>query len=323
LSATHPAWLVESVGTPWSLALREQDNMPPANGEVVVETAFSALNFADGLMLEGKYQVRPPLPFVPGHEFAGTVVHSACGRLPVGTQVAAQVPHGALAARVRLAGERCVVVPPGLGLDVAAAVLISYTTAHLALHVKARVQPGDTVLIHAAAGALGTAAAQLARAAGARVLGVVSSEEKKAVALTAGCDEVFLSGTHWASDVRNAVGSRGLKAVLDSVGGETTTRSLKLLGWGGTLLIVGFSSGEIASLPVNRLLLKSQDIMGVYWSFDENPQQTLQMQHDLLAIVASGQLAPVIDSVWPAAELEPALHKLMAGATRGKVLLRW
>lgn len=319
----HAAWLVESVGTPWSLALREQDSVPPADGEVIVETAFSALNFADGLMLEGKYQVRPSLPFVPGHEFAGTVVHSACDRLPVGTRVAAQVPHGALTARVRLAGERCVVVPPGLGLEAAAAVLVSYTTAYLALHLKARVQAGDTVLIHAAAGALGTAAAQLARAAGARVLGVVSSEAKKAVALTSGCDEVFLSRADWVSDVRNAVGARGLKAVLDSVGGETTTRSLKLLGWGGALLIVGFSSGEIASIPVNRLLLRAQDIMGVYWSFEENPQQTLQMQQDVLAMVASGELAPVIDSVWPAAELEPALHKLMVGATRGKVLLSW
>jgi len=323
MSASYAAWLVESVGAPWSLALREQASGPPAAGEVVVETAYSALNFADGLMLEGKYQVRPPLPFVPGHEFAGTVVESAYERLPVGTQVAAQVPHGAFGARVRLAGDRCVVVPRGLGLDLAAAVLVSYTTAYLAIHRKARVQPGDMVLIHAAAGALGTAAAQLSKAAGAHVLGVVSSEAKKAVARTAGCDEVFLSDADWAAAVRGTVGLRGLDAVLDSVGGETTSRSLKLLGWGGALLVVGFSSGEIASIPVNRLLLKAQDIMGVYWSFEENPLQTLKMQQDMLAMVARGQLAPVIDSVWPAAQLEPALRNVMARVTSGKVLLQW
>lgn len=323
MSATYAAWQVESVGTPWSLVLREQASVPPADREVVVETAFSALNFADGLMLEGKYQVRPPLPFVPGHEFSGTVVESACDRLPIGTRVAAQVPYGALAARVRLPCERCVVVPPRLGLDVAAAVLISYTTAYMAIHRKARVQAGDTVLIHAAAGALGTAAAQLARAAGARVLGIVSSEAKKAVALAAGCDEVFLSGTDWVEAVRGTLGPRGLQAVLDSVGGETTSRSLKLLGWGGALLVVGFSSGEIASVQVNRLLLKAQDVMGVYWSFDESPQQTMQMQQNLLAMVASGQLAPVIDSVWPAAHLEPALRKVMTRVATGKVLLQW
>lgn len=323
MSASHLAWQVESVGTPWSLALREQATVPPAAGEVVVETAFSALNFADGLMLEGKYQVRPPLPFVPGHEFSGTVVQSACARLPVGSKVAAQVPHGAFAASVRLAGERCVAVPPGLGLDLAAAVLISYTTAFVAINRKARIQPGDTVLIHAAAGALGTAAAQLARAAGARVLGVVSSEMKKTAALAAGCHEVFLSDTDWVADVRETVGASGVNAVLDSVGGETTTRSLKLLGWGGKLLVVGFSSGDIASIPVNRLLLKAQDIMGVYWSFDENPAQTLQIQQDVLAMVAGGHVTSVIDSVWPAAQLEPALLGVMAGRTKGKVLLRW
>lgn len=323
MSPTYTAWQVDSVGTPWSLALCEQTSGPPAAGEVVVETAFSALNFADGLMLEGKYQVRPPLPFVPGHEFSGTVVKSACDQLPVGTRVAAQVPYGAFAAQVRLPGERCVVVPPGLGLDVAASVLISYTTAYMAIHRKARVQPGDTVLIHAAGGALGTAAAQLAKVAGARVLGIVSSEAKKAVALAAGCDEVFLSGTDWAADVRQAAGTRGVQAVLDSVGGETTMRSLKLLGWGGVLLVVGFSSGEIASIPVNRLLLKAQDVMGVYWSFDETPQQTRQMQQDLLAMAANGQLAPVIDSVWVATELEAALRSLMARTTSGKVVLHW
>lgn len=288
-----------------------------------METAYSALNFGDGLMLEGKYQVRPPLPFVPGHEFAGTVVQSACDQLPVGTKVAAQVPCGAFSAHVRLAGERCVVVPHGLGLDVAAAVLISYTTAHMAISRKARLKAGDTVLIHAAAGALGTAAAQLAKMAGARVLGVVSSESKKEVALAAGCDEVFLSSTNWSEAVRDTVRASGLQAVLDSVGGETTTRSLKLLGWSGSLLVAGFSSGDIASVQVNRLLLKAQNIMGVYWSFEENPKETLQMQKELLAMVSSGDLSPVIDSVWSAAELEPALRSVMSGTTRGKVLLRW
>jgi NADPH2:quinone reductase len=323
LSASHSAWQVEAVGAPWSLALREQETVPPAEGEVVVETAFSALNFADGLMLEGKYQVRPPLPFVPGHEFSGTVVQSASERLPVGSKVAAQVPHGAFAGRVRLASERCVVVPPGLGLDLAAAALISYTTAFVAINRKARIQPGETVLIHAAAGALGTAAAQLARAAGARVLGVVSSEAKRTAALAAGCHQVFLSDADWVAAVREIVGPSGVNAVLDSVGGETTTRSLKLLGWGGKLLVVGFSSGDIASIPVNRLLLKAQDIMGIYWSYDEDPGQTHQIQQDVLAMVADGQVAPVIDSVWPAAQLEPALLGVMAGRTKGKVLLRW
>lgn len=319
----HAAWQVERIGAPWALALRELPWEAPGAGEVVVQTAYSALNFADGLMLEGKYQVRPPMPFVPGHEFAGTVVESADDRLAVGTRVAAQVPNGAFSAHVRLAASRCMVVPEGIGLDRAAAVLVSYTTAYLAIERKARVQPGQTVLIHSAAGALGTAAVQLCKAAGARVLGVVGSEPKVAVARAAGCDEVFLSGSDWLAAVRGAVGERGLNAVLDSVGGDVTQKSLKLLGWGGVLLVVGFSSGEIASIPVNRLLLKAQDIMGIYWSFDENPQQTMEMQQGVLALVASGRLDPVIDSVWPVGELEPALRKVMAGESRGKVLLRW
>lgn len=317
-------WEVESVGTPWSLQSRSKKWPTCKPGQVLVETAFSALNFADGLMLEGKYQVRPSLPFVPGHEFAGTVIESAdTAALPVGSRVAAQVPYGALGGCVTIDIARCALVPDALTLDLAAASLVSYTTAYVAIHGKANIQPGQTLLVHAAAGGLGAAVVQLAKVAGARVIGVVGSEVKRAAALEAGCDHVLLSSEDWPAAVQTITGGGGIHAALDSVGGDATLKSLKLLAWGGTLLIVGFSSGDITSIPVNRLLLKAQNVMGVYWSYEINPVETMDLQARVLELVAAGKVKPAVDSVFPAAQLEAALEIVMKGRSRGKVLVQW
>ena len=293
-------------------------------GQVLVKVAFSALNFADGLMLEGKYQVRPELPFVPGHEFSGIVIESvAADSLPIGSRVVAQVPHGGLGGCISIDIARCVRVPNSLTLDVAAATLISYTTAYVAVHIKANIQPHQTMLVHAAAGALGSAVVQLAKAAGARVIGVVGSEGKRAAAYEAGCNHVLLASDDWASEVKMIAGADGIQIALDSVGGETTMKSLKLLSWGGTLLIAGFSSGEISSIHVNRLLLKAQSVMGVYWSYETNPTETIDLQTRVLDLVAAGKVRPAIDSIFPAAELKSALEKVMKSQSRGKVLVQW
>lgn len=318
------AWEVESVGTPWSLQFHSKKRPRCKPGQVLVKTAFSALNFADGLMLEGKYQIRPLLPFVPGHEFAGTVVESSdTEALPVGSRVAAQVPHGGLGGCVAIDMARCARVPDVLTLDVAAATLISYTTAYVAVHSKANIQPGQILLVHAAAGALGTAVVQLAKAAGASVIGLVGSEGKRTAALEAGCDHVLLSGEDWPAAVQAIAGAGGINAALDSVGGDATLKSLKLLAWGGKLLIAGFSSGDITSIPVNRLLLKAQNVMGVYWSYETNPAETMDLQARVLELVAAGKVRPAVDSVFPAAQLEAALEKVMTGRSRGKVLVQW
>ncbi len=293
MSQSFNAWEVETVGAPWSLKFRNKDALICGSGQCIVKTAYSALNFADGLMLEGKYQVRPPLPFVPGHEFSGIVLESSDNAaLPPGTRVAAQVSHGGLGAHVCIDIARCVRVPDSAALDLAAATLISYTTAYVAMHEKARVQPGQTVLVHAAAGALGTAAVQLAKAAGARVIGVVGSDAKRSTAQEAGCDHVLLSSEDWAAQVLAIAGRDGVHAALDSVGGDITQKNLRLLAWGGSLLVVGFSSGDIASIPVNRLLLKAQNVMGVYWSYEVNPEATTALQGRVLGLLAAGQGRP-------------------------------
>ena len=324
MAGDYLSWEVESVGSPWILRSRFMKRPICKPGQVLVKSVFSALNFADGLMLEGKYQVRPELPFVPGHEFSGVVIESSdAGFLPIGSRVVAQVPYGGLGGIVAIDIARCVRVPNSLTLDVAAAALISYTTAYVALHIKANIQPGQTLLVLAAAGALGSAVVQLAKVAGARVIGVVGSIGKRAAAYEAGCNHVLLSSDDWASEVKMIAGADGVQTALDSVGGEATMKSLKLLSWGGTLLIAGFSSGEISSIHVNRLLLKAQSVMGVYWSYETNPTQTIDLQTRVLDLVAAGKVRPAIDSIFPAAELESALEKVMKSQSRGKVLVQW
>lgn len=316
------AWIVEQFGSLEDLAFRDVPVPSPGPGTVLVKVSKAGLNFADGIAVRGRYQVRTPPPFVLGSEIAGIVAEAdeASGFAP-GDRVMAQVPAGAF-------GEYCIVeaahlvrLPGELDLISAAALPVSYTTAHVALIGKGGLRPDELVLIHAAAGGLGFAATQIAKWRGARVIATAGSEEKCALAAANGADHVLTYRSEdWTDKVR-ALAPQGPDMVLDPVGGETTLRSLRLLAWGGRLLLAGFAGGQPAAIPANQLLVRAASAIGVFWSLEREAGTIVPIQREIAALAASGSLRPHIGELIPMPELKRGLIALENGSTVGKIIL--
>jgi len=325
---TMRAWVVKQYGAPKDLVF-ERIPVPslseggPDAPDTLVKVEAVGLNFADEIAIAGRYQDRIEPPFVPGNEFAGTVVQTrGSSRFQPGDRVACQVRNGAFAEYCAVPSHRLMAIGD-LPAPVAAALPVSYTTAHVALFQKARLKAGQTVLIHAAAGGLGIAATQLARSVGAHIIATAGSEEKRRIAVENGADHVIdYRQPDWHEAVR-ALAPQGVDIVVDPVGGQTTERSLRLLGWQGQLLICGFASGDIAALKANYMLVKSASVHGVYWSFERNPVEIAAIQRELVAHCAEGRIKPVIRHVRPIGELIAAITALGTRQTVGKVVLSW
>lgn len=325
---TMRAWVVKQYGKPEDLVL---DRIPvpslreggPEPLDTLVKVEAAALNFADEIAIAGRYQDRIEPPFVPGNEFAGTVVQTGGNsRFQIGDRVACQVRSGAFAEYCAAPSRRLMAIGD-LPAPVAAALPISYTTAYIALFQKANLTAGKTVLIHAAAGGLGVAATQLARSVGARIIATAGSEEKRRIARENGAEHVIdYRQPNWQDEVK-ALAPQGVDIVLDPVGGQTSERSLRLLGWQGQLLVCGFASGEISALKANYMLVKSASVHGVYWSFDRNPEEIAAIQQDLVGLCAQGRISPLIQHVRPMGELIEAITDLGTRNTVGKVVLSW
>ena len=294
----------------------------PGPGQVLVEVHTAGISFPDLLLSKGEYQLKPEPPFTLGVDFAGVVV-SGDGFAP-GQRVAGVGPYGGAAELVLGSAENLFALPDAVSLDEAVALPMNYLTALFALDERGGVREGETVLVHGAAGGVGTASIQVAKGLGARTIAVVSTEEKRAFALAAGADEAVLA-EGFKDAVRELTGGRGVDVVLDVVGGSLFTDSLRSLAPQGRVLVVGFAAGEgIPEVKVNRLLLNNVDVRGVGWGAYAfaRPGYLARQWAQLVPMIEAGTVKPPIGKVYPIEDFGRALADMDARATLGKSVVR-
>ena len=320
------AWLCTNPIGVEALAWTELPDPAPKAGEVLVEIRAASLNFPDLLIVQNKYQIKPPLPFVPGSEFAGVVqaVGDGVSHLQVGQNVACLSGTGGFATHTIAPAARCIPLPDGFGHVDAAAFIMTYATSYHALLDRGQLQAGETVLVLGAAGGVGTAAIQIAKAKGARVIAAASTDEKCDVCLKLGADAVI---NYSVEDLRDAAKSltdgRGPDVIYDPVGGALAEPAFRSIAWRGRYLVVGFASGPIPSLPLNLPLLKGASVVGVFWGefAKREPQANASMMGTLLQWYTQGKIRPAIDRTMPMSQLPAAFAHMGARAVIGKLVL--
>jgi NADPH2:quinone reductase len=313
-------------GGPERLRIGEMPLPEPRAGEVRLKVLAAGVNFPDALIIQKKYQVQPPLPFVPGTEVAGRVDAVGDGvSLEKGTRVVAFVGTGGFAEYVCASAAQTIPLPSGVPDEVAAGFTMTYATSHHALADRAQLKSGETLLVLGAGGGVGLAAVELGKLAGARVIAAASTDEKLAACHAAGADALINYST---LDLREAVRTltegRGADVVYDPVGGGYTEPALRSLAWRGRLLVVGFANGEIPSLRVNLLLLKEASLVGVYWGefAKREPKANARMIGELMGWLAQGRLKPRVSHVYPLHETPRALDELLHRRAIGKLVIR-
>lgn len=314
-------------GGPEKLRLADCPLPEPSAGEVRIRVEAAGVNFPDALIIQKKYQVQPPLPFIPGTEVAGTVdaVGEGVGRLKPGDRVVAFVGIGGFAEFVCAAQAQVAPLPAEIDTAVAAGFTLTYATSQHALIERGQLGSGETLLVLGAGGGVGLAAVELGKLAGARVIAAASSAEKLAAASRLGADELIDYST---ADLRDAMRSitdgRGVDVVYDPVGGAYTMTALRCLAWRGRLLVVGFAAGEIAQIPANLLLLKELSAVGVYWGefAKRDPGGNRKLLAQLFGWLADGRLRPIVSRTYPLAEAPRALQDLLARRAVGKLVIR-
>ena len=321
---TMRAWRSRTVGLSGLELAAVPGPAAPGPAEVLVRVEAAALNFSDLLMIDDRYQIRPERPFVPGQEIAGTVVAAGGGAdFAVGERVASKVVVGGLAEFATIRSDMGMRAPPGFSLEAAAALPVVYTTAMVALTECTSLEPGETVLVLAAAGGVGLAAVEIARHLGARVIAAAGGADKCALARARGAHEaVDYRDQRWADAVKAFTGGQGADVIVDPVGGAHSQTAQRLMNWGARLLVVGFSSGEIPQIAANRLLLRRAHAIGVYWDHDRDGPMLARVAGRLSQLAASGAIRPHVSAVYPFEELPRALAALAARETTGKVVLR-
>ena len=322
------AWMCESLVGPTGLQWRERPTPEPGPDEVVVAIHAASLNFPDLLIVQGKYQFRPELPFVPGAEFAGIVerVGSAVSHLAPGQRVAVLAGTGGFATHACVKALQVMPLPEGFALRDAAAFAFTYGTAWHALMDRGALQAGESVLVLGAAGGVGTAAIQIAKAAGATVIAAASTDAKCGLCRDLGADHA-INYAQEGADLREAVkaanGGRGVDVVFDPVGGRFAEPAFRSIGWRGRYLVIGFADGQIPALPWNLPLLKGAAIVGVFWGdfVRREPEANVRMLGTLASLYGRGQLKPVIDTVLPLSRLAEAYERLAGRDVLGKLVL--
>lgn len=295
-------------------------------GQVVVGVRACGVNFADTLLVQGKYQEKPPLPFIPGAEIAGDVLAVGEGveGLRVGQRVAALCEMGGFAERVAVTAERCVPLPDPMAYETAAGFLITYGTSHVGLAHRAKLQAGETLLVHGAAGGVGLAAVEIGALLGATVIATASSAEKLALTRQYGAAHTIdYTQENFVERVKSITGGHGADVIYDPVGGDVFDQSLRCIAWEGRLLVIGFASGRIPQIPAGLLLVKNASAVGLYWGAyaKRNPQVLSDSLASLFAWHAAGKLKPHISATFPLAETAEALRSLMERRSRGKVVV--
>ena len=310
------------------LAVVSRPDPEPGPGEVVIEVAAAGLNFADILMCQGRYQERPPVPFTPGLELSGTVLTVSDGVRGVapGDRVAAltTATFGALAERVAVGAERVVPIPPTMSFAAAAALLINYGTGWFALHDRAAIAEGEWLLVHAGAGGVGSAAIQLGRAAGARVIATAGGDDKVALCRELGAElAVDYRADDFVARVKEHTEGHGADVVYDPVGGDVFDGSRRCISWGGRILVIGFASGRVPDVPANHVLVKNYSVVGVHFGGAVARDDALlpRLASQLTALHERGAIDPLVFATIPFAEVPAALALLGARGTTGKVVV--
>ncbi|MFD3642697.1 NADPH:quinone oxidoreductase family protein [Streptomyces griseus] len=313
------AWRVHRNGEPGEvMRLEETDRPTPGDGQVLVEVRAANVNFPDALLCRGQYQVRPPLPFTPGVEVCGTTED---GRRVLATPA---LPHGGFA-DVVVADEAALLPAPAALDDAEAAALhIGYQTGWFGLHRRARLQPGETLLVHAAAGGVGSAAVQLGKAAGAKVIGVVGGPEKAAVARGLGCDLVIdRRAEDLVAAVKEATGGRGADVVYDPVGGDAYAKSTKCVAFEGRILVVGFASGVIPTPGLNHALVKNYSVVGLHWGLynTKDPAAVRACHEELTELAEQGIVKPLVSERVAMAGAAEAVQRVADGTSTGRIVV--
>ncbi|WP_327267364.1 NADPH:quinone oxidoreductase family protein [Streptomyces sp. NBC_01218] len=313
------AWRVHRNGEPGEvMTLDETDRPVPGEGQVLLSVRAANINFPDALLCRGQYQVRPPLPFTPGVEICGLTED---GRRVLATPV---LPNGGLAEYV-VVDEAALLPAPGALDDAEAAALhIGYQTGWFGLHRRARIQPGETLLVHAAAGGVGSAAVQLGKAAGATVIGVVGGPEKAAVARKLGCDLVVDRRTEdIVATVKEATGGRGADVVYDPVGGDAYAKSVKCIAFEGRIVVVGFAGGTVPAPALNHVLVKNYSVLGLHWGLynTKDPAAVRACHDELTGLAAQGLVKPLVSERVPMSAAADAVQRVADGTTTGRVVV--
>ena len=320
------AWLCDNPVGVDALRWTELPTPQPAAGQVLVAIQAASLNFPDLLIVQNKYQIKPPLPFVPGAEYAGVVqaVGEGVTHLSVGDSVACLSGTGGFGTHTLAPAALCMPLPPGFSAVDGAAFIMTYATSHHALMDRAQLQAGETVLVLGAAGGVGTAAIQIAKAAGARVIAAASSDEKCALCTRLGADaSINYSRQNLRDELKTLTGGKGPDVVYDPVGGDYTEQAFRSIAWRGRYLVVGFAAGPIPALPLNLPLLKGASLVGVFWGdfAKREPAANAAMMRELAGWYAQGRIKPVIDQTMPMAELKAAFAHMGSRGVMGKLVL--
>ena len=320
------AWLCTNPTGVDALTWQELPTPEPKAGEVLIEIKAASLNFPDLLIVQNKYQIKPPLPFVPGSEYAGLVAALGEGvtHLAIGQHVACLSGAGGFATHTIAPAALCMPLPVGFPFVDAAAFIMIYGTSHHALVDRAQLLAGETVLVLGAAGGVGTAAIQIAKAVGARVIAAASTDDKCALCKSIGADETI---NYNSQDLREQIkvltNGKGPDVVYDPVGGDYTEPAFRSIAWRGRYLVVGFASGPTPSLPLNLPLLKGASVVGVFWGgfAKAEPKANAAMMAELANWYASGKIKPVIDRTMPMNALKAAYARMASREVMGKLVM--
>jgi NADPH2:quinone reductase len=321
------AVLCRQFGPPESLVLEEVPSPRAGAGEVVVSIMAASVNFPDVLIIQNKYQFKPPLPFSPGSELAGVVkeVGPGVANVKPGDKVIAFTAFGAFAEEVKTEAARLLPLPEGMSFEEGASFILTYGTTDHALRDRAQMQPGETLLVLGAAGGVGVAAIEIGKAMGARVIACASSDEKLAVCRQHGADDVI---NYASEDLRERIkaltGGKGVDVVYDAVGGPYTEPAFRSIAWRGRHLVIGFAAGDIPKLPLNLALLKGAAVVGVFWGdfTRREPQAFAESARQLARWYREGRLKPHVSATFPLARAAEAMNLLASRKAKGKVVIR-
>jgi NADPH2:quinone reductase len=324
------AWVVRELGGPESMRFEDIESSAPADGMVRIAVRAAAINFPDALMIAGTYQVKPPLPFVPGVEVSGEVVAAppSSGFAP-GDRVMALLDSGGLTrggyAEITDANPASISrMPAKMSYEEAAGFTLTYQTGWFGLHRRANLQASETLLVHAGAGGVGSAAIQLGKAAGATVIATAGTDEKVEVCRRLGADHAINYKTQdFAEEVKRLTVGRGANVIFDPVGGDVYDRSTKCISFEGRIVIVGFTSGRFAQAATNHVLVKNYSVVGLHWGLYNTraPELIPAASRSLMDLYETGQIKPYVSACLPLAEAPTALASVAGGKSTGKVVL--
>ncbi len=321
------ALLVEKLGNLETLVYREHQLAPVGSNNLIIEAKYAGVNFPDTLIIRGKYQFQPKIPFSPGGEIAGIVkeVGSKVTDFKKGDRVIAGTTWGAFAEEVQSFDYNTHKLPDEVSFKEGAAVLMTHGTIMHALKNRAKIQPNETMAILGAAGGIGTAAIQIGKAMGAKIIACASTDEKLALCKLLGADKIHkYSPKTIKSSLKGLTEGKGVNVIVDTVGGDYSEPAFRAIAPMGRHLIVGFTSGTVPAIPWNLPLLKSASIVGVFWSdfFRRYPLENKKNIHELMKMLKKGIIKPVIEEIIPLAQAKTALEKIENRQAKGKIILK-